>query len=68
MLSLIYQILSKSKLRSMSTMYINKTTTTYLNIEIGIQSAVSQILFDFNLLRFIIVLINVNLADTNGYE
>lgn len=28
---------------------INKTTTTYLIIEIGTQSAVSQIVFDFNL-------------------
>lgn len=46
-LSLIYQILSKSKLRSMSKISINKTTTTYLLIEIGIQSAVSQIVFDF---------------------
>lgn len=48
MLSLIYRILSKSKLRNMTKTSINKTTTTYLIIEIGIQSAVSQIVFDFN--------------------
>lgn len=33
----------------MSKISINKTTTTYLIIEIGIQFTVSQIVFDFNL-------------------
>lgn len=33
----------------MSKISINKTTTTYLIIEIGIQFAVSQIVFDLNL-------------------